>query len=188
MVKNKGVAVEAKTTTVVVTKEGRLFRIVRGVACIFCDGPTFMATLGPGRSQVRVCDSKWVVDEMRGKVKGLESEIKRIIKERDDAVFAGWEFEDVMSKNDSKAARKFLGLKEKTTDEELAEIVATKKLAIEKAISEKEKVVADEIPEEENEIARLERRIARMNEFCLAIMGWRDDRVVKRPEQEFIAA
>lgn len=182
--KNGSVATQATA----MKETGRIFRIVRGRPCLFCGGPAYMATLGPGRPQVRCCDSAWVVESMRQKIKGFESEIKRLLNERDDAMFAGWEFEDVMSKNDSKAAKKFLGLKDKATDEELVEAVTRKKSAIDQIIFEKEKAVAEEIPGKDEEITKLERRVARTNEFCQAIMGWRDDRIVKRPEQEFAAA
>ena len=171
----------------VASKDGRIVRIIRGVSCLFCGGPTYLATLGPKRPAVRVCDSKWVADDLRAKIRHIEAEIGRLAKEQDDAVLRGLELEELVAMNDAVGLKKLLGLKPKATDEELMEAIENARAEIIKVVAEKEKA-AEAIPEKEAEIRKLADRLARMNEFCLAIMGWRDDRIIVPPQQLLAAA
>lgn len=175
---NNGAAKQELTTS----KDGRIVRVIRGVSCLFCGGPTYLATLGPKRPAVRVCDSKWVADDLRAKIKAIEAEIGRLTKEQDDAVLRQLELEELVALSDAIGLKKLLGLKPKATDEELVEATVKARTEIAKAVAEKTKA-AEEIPEKEREMRKPVDRLARMNEFCLAIMGWRDDRIVRGPEQ-----
>lgn len=165
--------------TPMVAVAGSGFRYIPGEPCGSCGGPTFLATFGPKRPAVRVCDSVGVVTGLLNRFAVLETEILKIQKEHASAVEAAIAFEATVTKGGADLL-KVVGPRKDAKPEEIASAIEKRRESLAKAVNEAAKAAVT-VPAKQAEVVEIEARLAVTNEFCQAVYGWRSDRMIRPP-------
>lgn len=159
----------------------QVFRVIPGRPCNSCGGRTFLATYGPKKPTVRVCDSVTVVAELRSRLAAILEEIAKLEKGLEDAVNAVMKFQTVVMTGGADLL-KVLGLKKDAKPEAIKTAIEKNRQNLGKAV-EAAAETAKAVPGKQKEAEEVSRRLVVTNEFCQAVYGWRDDRIVRPPTQ-----